>query len=363
MTTFAMGSNSASLSQTINMKKSLLFVAITILSTLAVSAQNNASGFTLLKKTVIGGEGGWDYLSVTPEDRRLYVSHATQVEVLNVDTHEKIGVIPNTKGVHGICALPKLGKGYITCGTTKTVMVFDLKTLKMIKEIPAGDKPDAVLYDAYSEQIFVFNNGSKNTTVIDPKTDNVVKTLDLGGAPEAGVSNGKGLVYVNLEDTNQIVAIKTKPLIVKKRFSLAPGETPTGLGYDKKKQILFSSCRKTATMVIVSAKTGAIIGQVPIGKGVDGVAFDNKSKLAFASNGDGTFTVVKESPGGKYAVYETIKTGVGARTIAYDPSTNHIFTITAEYGPIPAATTENPRPRAPVLPGTFMVMEFGKKGK
>jgi DNA-binding beta-propeller fold protein YncE len=319
------------------------------------------SGFELLKKTVIGGEGGWDYLSVSPTDRRVYISHGTQVEVLNVDTHEKIGTIANTKGVHGICAVPAVGKGYVTCGTTKNIAVFDLKTFKVLQEIPAGEKADALLFDKRSGLLFVFNNGSKNVVIVDVSNDKVVKTLELGGAPEAGVSDGKGLVYVNLEDTNEIVAISTKSLMVEKRFSLAPGETPTGLGYDAKNHFLFSSCRKTATMVIIDAKTGNNIGQLPIGKGVDGVAFDPKSKLAFSSNGEGTFTVVKAYTPGKYAVLETIKTAVGARTITLDPTTNHIFTISAEYGEVPAATTENPRPRAPILPGTFMLLEFGKK--
>ena len=331
------------------------------LLSLSISAQSNSSGISLIKKTVIGGTGGWDYVFISSEDRHLYLSHGNQVEVVNADTHEMIGVIPDTKGVHGIVAIPALGKGYITNGKSNNVMVFDIKTLKPTLLIPAGTNPDALLYDRFSNRVFIFNNDSKNVTVIDVNTDTVITTIDLGGNPEAGVSNDKGLVYVNIEDANEIVAFESKTLSVKKRFKLSPGETPTGIALDKKTHRLFSACRKSQLMMVLDADNGKIIAQLPIGKGVDGAGFDDVSKLVFSSNGDGTITVIKELSADKFMVIDTVKTEAGARTMTFDSKTKHIFTTTPQFGDTPAPTPENPKPRPAILSGTFMLLEYGKK--
>lgn len=343
------------------MKYSILLSLTLIYCSTNSFSQTNASAIQLIKKTIIGGDGGWDYVSVSEEDRRIYISHATQVEVYNIDTHTKIGVIENTKGVHGICAIPSIGKGYTTNGKANTVSVFDIKTLKTIIELPVGDGPDALLYDEYSKQIFIFNNEGKTVSVIDIKTDKLVKTFEVGGSPEAGVTNDKGLIYVNLEDTNEIVVIEAKTLVVVKRFSLAPGSTPTGMAYSKKTNHLFSTCRKNSLMMVVDADNGTIITQLPIGKGVDGAVFDATSSLAIASNSEGTFTVIKEISKNSYVVLDTIKTEPRARTIAIDNKTKHLFTVTAQFGETPAATKENPRPRAAILSNTFMLLEYGIK--
>ncbi len=337
-------------------KTNLIFCALCL--ALSAFAQTNPSKIALIKKTIIGGEGGWDYLSVSAEDRHLYLSHGNQVEVLNVDTHEKIGVIADLKGVHGICAIPTLGKGYITNGATDNVAVFDTKTLKIIKLVPTGKKPDALLYDAFSNRVFIFNNAGKTATVINPSDDSVVKTIELGGEPEAGVSNGKGTIFVNLEDTNEIVVFDSKSLKVKNRFSLKPGEAPTGLAMDRATNRLFSACNESQTMMVLNAKTGKIVAKLPIGKGADGAIFDPKNNFAISSNGEGSFTIVREKGKDAFDVFDTITTQKGARTITIDTQTGHIFTISAEYGERPEPTKENPRPRANIVPNTFTLLEF-----
>ncbi|GHN02063.1 hypothetical protein WSM22_35520 [Cytophagales bacterium WSM2-2] len=321
----------------------------------------STSKFQLIKKTVIGGEGGWDYLSVDSEERRLYISHATQVEVLNADTHEKIGVIDNLKGVHGVIAVPKTGRGITTNGRSNSATIFDLKTLKPIVELPTGKNPDALLYDEFSKRVFIFNHSDVTATAIDIVEGKVVGTIDLGGtALEAGTTDGKGTVYVNLEAINEIVAFDAKALTVKSRWKITPCEEPTGLAIDRKTKRLFSVCHN-GLMMIVDSEKGNIVAQVPIGKRVDGVVFDPKLKMAFSSNGEGTITVVEEVSANEFKVVETIKTEPGARTITWDSKTHHIFVTSAQYGEAPPATTENPNPRPKVLPGTFMVLEYGIK--
>jgi DNA-binding beta-propeller fold protein YncE len=328
---------------------------------LSISTSISQAQFQLIKKTVIGGEGGWDYLSVDSENRRLYVSHSTKVEVLNVDTHEKIGEIPNLQGVHGVIAVPKTGRGITTNGRSNTVTIFDLKTLKPIVELPTGKNPDALLYDEFSKRVFIFNHSDVTTTAIDIEAGKVVGTIDLGGtALEAGATDEKGTIFVNLEDAHEIVSFDAKTLVVKNRWKIAPGEEPTGLALDTKTKRLFSVCHN-GWMMVVDSEKGNVVAQVPIGKRVDGVVFDPKSKLAFSSNGEGTITVVQEVSANEFKVIETIKTEVGARTIAIDLKTHHVFVSTAQYGETPAATAEVPNPRPKVVPGTFMVLEYGKK--
>lgn len=340
------------------------FVFAGILAGMLLSCPNasaQSQGFQLVRKTVIGGEGGWDYLSVDSKSRRLYVSHSTQVEVLNVDTHEKIGTIPNLQGVHGVIAVPKTGRGITTNGRSSTVTIFDLKTLAVIVELPTGKNPDALFYDKFSDRVFVFNHTGGSVTAIDIAGGKVVGTLELGGeAVEAGVSDEKGTVFVNLEDVNEIVSFDAKTLAIKNRWKIAPGEEPTGLAIDLKTRRLFSVCHNELMMVI-DADNGKIVAQVPIGKRVDGVIFDPSTKQAISSNGEGSITIVQEVSANEFKVVETVKTELGARTIAFDDKTHHVFVSSAQYGPTPAATTENPRPRPPVVPGTFMVLELGKK--
>lgn len=338
----------------------LSLIAIFVLFSIS-KLEAQPSGFHLIKKTVIGGEGGWDYLSVDSKNNRLYISHSTQVEVLDVSTHEKIGVIPNLQGVHGVLAVPKTGRGITTNGRSNTVTIFDLKTLQPIIELQTGKNPDALLYDDFSGRVFVFNHSDVTTTAIDIAEGKVAGTVDVGGsALEAGATDGKGTIYVNLEDAGEIVSFDAKTLAIKNRWKISPGEEPTGLAIDTKTKRLFSVCHN-GWMMVVDSEKGNIIAQIPIGKRVDGVVFDPELKMAFSSNGEGTITVVQEVSANEFKVVDTIKTEVGARTIAIDPKTHHVFVSTAQYGETPAATAENPNPRPKVVPGTFMVLEYGMK--
>lgn len=320
-----------------------------------------AAPYHLLHTIAIGGEGGWDYLSVDPAGERLYVSHGTQVEVVDLKTRKVIGIIPNTPGVHGIEVAPSAGRGYITCGRTNQCVVFDLKTLKPIgMPIATGPKPDALLVDAFSKRVFLFSNDGGKSTVLDATTGAVVGTAVLGGDVEAPATDGKGSIFVNIEDKNEVIEFDAKTLVVRKRTSLAPGAEPTGLGYDPKTNRLFSACANEK-LVVTDSKTGRQVAVLPIGKGCDGATFDPSTNNVITSNGAaGTFTVIHQDSPSKYTVLPNVPTARGARTIAIDPKTHHLFTCTANYGPTPAPTTENPHPRPSVVPGTFRVLEFGK---
>jgi len=319
-----------------------------------------AAPYHLLNTIAIGGEGGWDYLNVDPAGERLYVSHGMQVEVVDLKTRKVIGTIPNTPGVHGIDVVPSANRGYITCGRNNTCVVFNLKTLKPIgAPIPTGLKPDALLYDAFSKRVFLFSNDGGKSTVLDANTGAVVGTAELGGDAEAPATDGKGHIFVNIENKSQVIEFNAKTLTVIKRHSVAPGEEPTGLAYDPKTNRLFSGCANEK-MVVTDSKTGKQIAVLPTAKGTDGATFDSSTNNVIVSNGSGTFTVIHEDTPNKYTVVANVPTARGARTIAIDPKSHHLFTCTADYGPVPAATTENPHPRPSIVPGTFRVLEFGK---
>jgi DNA-binding beta-propeller fold protein YncE len=341
--------------------KHLILVLIAVFGVAQIAAAQ--SKFHLIKKTVIGGEGGWDYLSADPKNKVLYVSHSTQVEVLDLKTHEKIGTIPDLKGVHGVIAVPSTSRGITTNGRSNSVTIFDLKTLKPIVELPTGKNPDALLYDEFSKRVFVFNHSDVTATAIDIKNGKVVGTVDLGGtALEAGATDEAGTIFVNLEDAAEIVSFDAKTLAVKDRWKISPCEEPTGLAFDKKNNRLFSVCH-SGVMMIIDSKTGNVVTQLPIGQRVDGVVYDPELKMAFSSNGEGTITVVQEISANEFKVIETIKTEPGARTITLDPKTHHVFVSTALFGETPAATQENPNPRPKVIPGTFMILEYGESVK
>jgi DNA-binding beta-propeller fold protein YncE len=265
------------------------------------------------------------------------------------------------QGVHGIAIVPEKGRGITSNGRSNTATIFDLKTLSVIVELPTGKNPDALLYDNFSDRVYIFNHSGGDATVIDIASGKVTGTVVLGGeAVEAGASDGKGTIFVNLEDVNEIVSFDTKTLAIKNRWKIAPGEEPTGLAMDRETHRLFTVCHNERMMVLDS-DNGKVIAQVPIGKRVDGVVFDPSTKLAFSSNGEGSITIVKEISANEFTALETVKTEVGARTITWDPRTHHVFVSTAQYGTAPAPTTENPRPRPPVVAGTFMVLELGKR--
>jgi DNA-binding beta-propeller fold protein YncE len=337
----------------------LVFCLVLAMVSFAAAQAPKPAGYHLLKKHVLGGEGGWDYLALDVKARLLYVTHGNAVEILNVDTGVKSEPITNLKGVHGVAFAPERNRGYISNGRGNSVSVFDLKTHKVIEEVASsGQNPDAIMYDAFSGRVFTFNGRTSNATAIDAATDKVVGTVDLGGKPEFAVTDGKGTIFVNNEDKSEIVAFDAKSLQVKKRWSIAPGEGPSGLAIDLKGKRLFSVCDKV--LVVSDFVNGKVVTTVPIGNGPDAVRYDAATGLVFSSNGDGTMTVVKQESPDKYSVLETVTTAPRARTMELDPETHHVFLVTAEFGPAPAPTKEQPRPRPTVVPGTFMVLEFGK---
>ncbi len=340
--------------------KLLCLVVALLLLPVAVWAQS--SGYHVANKITLGGEGGWDYLALDSAARRLYVSHATKVMVVDVDAGKAVGEIPNVNGVHGIAIAPDLGRGFTSNGRDATVTIFDLKTLNPLGSAKTGGNPDAILYEPLTKRVFTFNRtraaADASATVIDAAKGEVIKTIMLGGRPEFAVTDGKGEIFVNLDDKNEIAVIDVRTLEIKARWSLAPGEGPSGLAIDLKKRRLYSVCGNKK-MIVLDANTGKMIADVPIGGGTDAAAFDPGTGLAFSSNGDGTLTVVRENSPGKFST-ETVKTQPGARTMTLDPKTHRLYFSTAEYGPPPAPTTERPNPRPVAVPGSFLVLVLEK---
>ncbi|MDB5272805.1 MAG: YncE family protein [Chitinophagaceae bacterium] len=309
----------------------LMSVFSVILFNLSLS-HAQSSGYKVSQKVAIAGDGKWDFLTFDHESRRLYISHGSKMQVLNVDTKEIVGEVENTPGIHGIAIVPELNKGYTSNGKDTTVTVFDLTSFKTIQRIKLkGQSPDHIIYDTFSKKIFVFNNKSKDVSIIDPAKDVVIHTIDLKGKPELAVSDENGRVYVNLEDKNEIVVIDSKTFEVKSKWSLAPGAEPTGLAFDKKNKRLFAGC-SNKLLVVVDVETGKVMTTLPIGEGVDGVAFSPLEKLIFSSNGDdGTLTIIKQNTADQYSVVENVLTHKGAKTLAFDEKKNTVYLSSAEY--------------------------------
>lgn len=334
-------------------------LAVAGLLVLSPFASAGSPEYRILKTAPVGGEGGWDYLAVDEGARRLYVSHATRVEVLDADTLSVVGQIPDTPGVHGVAVAADLGRGFVSNGRGGDVTIFDLKTLKVLGRVKAGDNPDAILYDPSTHRVFAFNGRSKDVTVIDAALGTVAGNIPLGSKPEFAVSDRRGGVFVNLEDTSEIAVLDPKAMTVKARHPLAPCEEPSGLAMDVEHRRLFAVC-SNERMVVVDADQGRVIATLPTGKGTDGAAFDPVAHLAFSSNGEGTLTVVREVSPDRFEVAGNVPTRRGARTITFDPKTQHLFLSTAEFGPVPPATAEQPRPRPVALPGSFVVLVVGR---
>lgn len=310
------------------------------------------TGIHLLGSYQVSGNEGWDYLLADHAQNKLYVSHGTQVNISNETTGDSIGIVKNTPGVHGIALVSALKKGYTSNGKSGECTVFDLQTNAVLRKIKVGENPDAIFYDDFSKKIFVFNGHSQNVSVIDPVKDQVIATLPLGGKPETGVSDGKGKVYVNIEDKNEIVCLDTRNLKVIKRFKLAGGEEPSGLAIDRLTSRLFAGC-SNKVLIVLDAITGKQISILPIGEGSDGVVFDPQLKLVYSANGEGTLTIIKEVNANKFEVLENVKTKKGARTITLDEINHHIFLPTADLKP-------GEGKKATRIPGTFTVLTFGK---
>jgi DNA-binding beta-propeller fold protein YncE len=319
----------------------------------------SASGYRLLKSIPIPGDGGWDYLTVDVAARRLYVSHGTQVEVLDVDSEALVGSIPNTKGVHGVAIASELGRGFTSNGQAATVTIFDLKTLQTLGEVKTGKNPDAIIYDSATHRVFAFNGGSDSTTAIDAAQGEVAGTIELGGGPEFAVADGTGHVFVNLENKSLVLKLDSRKLTVQERWPLAPCESPSSMAMDQRNRRLFIGCRNHM-MAVVNADEGQVITTLPIGDHVDATAFDPETQLIFNSNGDGTVTVVHQASSDKYQLAETVKTKPGAKTMALDLKTHRLFLSVADYGPPPTPTQERPHPRPSIVPGSFKILVLGR---
>lgn len=332
-----------------------------ILCILVLTANSYAadSGYHVSKILRVGGEGSWDYLTVDESARRLYVSRSSHVMVIDLDTDQVVGDIPYTPGVHGIAVAPELNRGYTSNGEVDTSTIFDLKTLKVLGAIRTGGNPDAIIYDPASKKVFTFNGRSKDTTVIDAISGTVLETLPLGGKPEFAATDGKGKIYVNIEDTNEVVEIDSLKTRLSRRFSLKPCEEPTGMGLDSEHHRVFSGCHNK-TMGIVDTKSGKVISSVPIGAHVDGNGFDAGTGLAFSSNGDGTLTIVHEASPGKFEVLETVVTQPGSRTMAIDPKTRNIYLPAAQFIPPKEPTQENTKQRPVMVNDSFEVLVVGR---
>ena len=333
------------------MKKTVLIIALAFNCVLGFSQNHYIS-----RKINVVGDDGWDYLAVDNINQHLFISHGNVVNVVDLKTDKTIATIPDTKGVHGIAIANDLNKAFITDGKDNAVTIINLTTFTLIEKVAIeGQKPDAVLYDQFSHKVFTYNAKTSDATVIDATTNKVVKNIPLGGKPEFSATNEKGLIYINIEDKNQIKVIDATKLEVINTWSIAPGDEPSGLALDVETNRLFAVCGNNL-MVIVDASNGKVVRTLPIGDGCDGVAFDADKKLAFSSNGIGNITVVKEENATTFKVIETITTQKGARTIALNKTTHELYLPTAEFGEKPKPTAENPKPRPGLKPNSFEIL-------
>jgi YVTN family beta-propeller protein len=330
-------------------------IAASLFSLFIVSAGHAETPYHLLKEIPVGGEGGWDYCSVDSAARRLYVSHATKVMVIDLDKEMVVGEITNTPGVHGLAPAPDLGRGFVSCGRENKCAIVDLKTFETLSKVDTGANPDGMLYEPSQQEAYMFNGRGQSATVIDAKTGKVVATIPLGGKPEfAQADSNAGRVYDNLEDKNEVVAIDTKTHGIVNHWPIAPGEEASGMAFDAAHHRLFLGCGGSKTMVMMDSTNGKVVGSVPIGDGVDANAFDPATQLAFASCGDGTVTIAHEDAPDKLTVVQTLKTERGARTMTIDPKTHKIYLASAKFE-APAAGQR----RGTMVPNSFKILVYG----
>ena len=318
-----------------------------------------AQGYKVTGTIPIGGVGGWDYLTPDGAAHRLYVTHNTEVDVVDTNTDKVVGKITGMTHVHGVALAKALNLGFISDGGSNQVVIFDLGSLQVKNKVETGTNPDGILYDSFTKRVFAFNGRSENATVIDATNGHVDGTIALGGKPEFPVSDEKGNIYDNIEDKNEIVQIDAKAMTVKAHWSIAPLESPSGLAIDNKHHRLFAVC-DGKKMAVVNAETGKVVATPEIGDGPDAAEFDPQSGMVFSSNGDGTLTVIREDGINKFTVVENVKTEKGARTMALDRVNHKIYLATADFGATPPATAASPRPRPQMKPDTFGLVVVSK---
>jgi DNA-binding beta-propeller fold protein YncE len=318
-----------------------------------------ASNYRVVGRYPVPGDGGFDYVTLDSSARRLYLSHATQVDVLDADTGKVVGTIPDTPGIHGVALAPAFKHGFTSNGRENKVSMFDPSTLQLIKKIDVGKGPDGIYYDPTSKRVFTNNHGSHDISAIDAATGDVVGTVKAGGDGEQAIIGADGLIYVNSEDTAEVVVFDPKSLEVKKRFPIGVAKVPTGLAYDAKTKRLFIGCRNEPKMVVMDAVTGKVINSFPIGANVDYAGFDPGAGLIFFSCGDGTLSIYREKSADAYEDAGAVKTQPSAKTMAFDPKTKKIFLPAAEYLETPASEPGR-RPQRTLKPGSFVVIVVGK---
>lgn len=320
-----------------------------ILTLTALLAQSTSS-YRVTHTYPLGGDGSWDYVVPDPPNHRVFIARQDRVMVVDEDKGTLLGEVTGINGAHGTAVAESTGHGFATSGNDQSVVMFDLKTFKVLGRIPAAEDADAIVYDGASNRVFTLNGDAHSSTVIDPREGTLIKNLPLGGKPEYGASAGDGKVYANLTDTSEVVEIDSKALTVTRRWSTAPCKQPVSMALDTAHHRLFSGCR-SGVMAISDYKAGKVVATVPIGQGVDGAGYDAASGNAFASNADGTLTVIHQDTPDQYHVIENIPTPTGSRNMGLDPSTHRVFLVSAKFGPVPAGGR-----RGPVLPGSFTLM-------
>jgi len=321
--------------------------------------------YQLLNKYSFGAAEGapreyFDYITVDSAARRVYISHGTEIKVINADSGTLIGNITGLKQDHGVAIATEFNRGFISDGAQGKVIIFDLKTLKVTGEAKADKDADCVIYDPFTKRVFVMDGDPHNSTVIDAKSGSVVGTIELGGGPEFAVADGKGTVYVNLEDKSEVVAVDSSTLKIKSRWTVAPAGAPTALAMDVEHHRLFSAGREPQMLVVLDSDSGKVLQSFPISGGVDAAAYEPETGLVFTSTREGVVHVFHEDSPDKYSEVETIKTEIGAKTMGLDIKTHNLFLDTADFAPAPSPTAQNPHPRGTAIPGTFHVLVYGR---
>jgi DNA-binding beta-propeller fold protein YncE len=317
--------------------------------------------YHFLKEIPVGGEGGWDYLSVDPAARRLYVSHGSTVVVIDMDQDAVVGEIADTPGVHGLAVASELRRGYTSNGRENKAGIVDLETLKTLSKVDTGQNPDGMLYEPGKHEVYMFNGRGRSASVFDAQSGAIVTTIALAGKPEFAAADPQaGRVYNNIEDKSEVAVIDTTTHRVTATWPIAPGEEASGMAIDVAHHRLFLGCHNKL-MVMMDSTSGKVVATVPIGQGVDANAFDPQTQFAFASCGDGTVTVAKEESPDKLTVVQTLTTQRGARTMTLDPKTHNIYLATAEFEAQPEPAAGAPRQRPKMVPGSFKVLVYGMK--
>jgi YVTN family beta-propeller protein len=332
------------------------------ITTVLVAATKN---YHQLKKYAFGPAEGstreyFDYITVDSQSRRVYLSHGTEIKVLDADDGSLIGNITGLKQDHGVAVATEFGRGFITDGGKGKVVIFDLKTLKTVGEAKADDDADSIVYDPATKRVFVMNGDPHSCTVIDAKSGAVVSTIDLGGGPEFAVADGKGTIHVNIEDRNELVSLDSAALKIKSRWPLGPAGSPTALAIDREHRRLFSAGRNPQMLVVLDADSGKVIQSFPISAGVDAAAYDPETGLIFASTREGMIHIFHEDSPDKFSAVESVKTEYGAKTLGLDTKTHNVFVDTADFAPPTAPTAEHPHPQRAAIPGTFRVLVYGQ---